>query len=106
MNDKFFLIITRVGDYLKSRYKKDFETVIGWDSGDFLFSGIQKNSDWVHYKLGGTWFRKKIAHLKISRSSEVTPHFQDIHQINTKNCNFISKIKIGGAKIPETIENL
>lgn len=103
---KFYFLIQKSGYYLKTSFYEDFKRVYNWESeGDILFSGIVKNSDWVHLKLGQNWVKKRISQLSISKPQKELIWF-DIHTIDLKNCNSISKIKIGGYQKPETIELL
>ena len=104
VND-FYFLITKMGDYLRTKNNEDFEIVLSWDNGNILFSGKIQTSNFLHFKCGQIWLKKKFAHLQTSKSSEETIWY-DIHNLDLKNHSNIKQIKIGGSKTPETFELL
>jgi len=103
--NSFYFILTKEGYFLKTSSKEDFEIVNSLNQGDFLFSGILKNSEWLHFKLGQSRLRKRLSQLPVAKKSSDTG-WLDVSSLDTKNCNSISEIKFGGRNKPETYENL
>lgn len=101
--NEFYFLISDEGYYLKTCHKKDLDEVSSW--GNILFLGIIKNSLYIHYKLGQSWYKKRFSQLPVANPQNQTGWF-DIESLDTKNCSFISEIKIGGSEKPETIESL
>ena len=101
--NEFFLLINSQGYYLKTKFKEDFDNVSTCKG--LLFSDKVSNSDFLHYKVGSIWQKKKIANLSNAKNSQDTLWF-DICELEMKNGNNISKVKLGGSQIPQTYENL
>ena len=101
--NKFYFLLHPVGYYLKTSFLKDFEAVKNWDD-NFLFSGILENSKTIHYRIGQSWFKKKLSRLHIAQPEEKNGWY-DVETLDDKNSGHIREIKIGGSK-PQTIESL
>lgn len=102
--NNYHFLVNNLGYYLKTKFKEDFEEVLNWNQGDILFSGIIKNSELLHFKLGSSWFKKRFSQLHNALNSKKTMWF-DIENLDLKNCLHISEVKIGG-DIPDTYELL
>ena len=101
LNEYHFTIALN-GEFLKSKNLQEFEEISSWNN--FLFSGIVKSNQFVHFKIAQTWYKKLFSRLQTSKTIE-TGVF-DIHLLQTELSSHISKIKIGGKQIPETYELL
>lgn len=103
--NKFFLVINSSGYILKTNLKADFDVIKNW--GNILFADIVENSNYLQYKIGTTWFKKKISHLPISRDSNETGWY-DVNNLDLKGGSHIQEINItqGGSKKGEIVEPL
>lgn len=93
--DKFYLLVFASGQFLKTRYKKDFDVVKTWDNGDLLFSCLVKNSQHLFFRCGATILKKRISLLPISKSQQETSWF-DINELDLRNGSRINKCWVGG----------
>jgi len=100
--NEFSFLINKNGSYMKTRFQEDFDEVLSW--GEVLFSGVIKNSGYLHFKIGKTWHKKQITQLPISKSSDITCWY-DVNELDM-NGSQIYKIKFGGTKISQTYEKL
>lgn len=103
-SNQFYFLINPSGHYLKTSSKKDFDSVSKW--GPMLFSGIIKNSDYFFYRLGSVWHKKKFSQFPVSKPQSKTVWF-DVYNLDLKNCNHISQVKIQKSKdMEEEYESL
>lgn len=100
--NEYFFICDRSGHFLKTKNFKEFDKVRNWDNS--LFAGKVKNNQYLHYKIGRTWHKKKFTQLKSSDPIEIG--ILDFHILQHEFSSSITKIKIGGKKIPQTHELL
>lgn len=103
MNEYYFAVHP-AGYILKTKSVTEFDRYLKW-SVQFLFSGIVKNNEHLHYKVGQTWFQKAIS--KIYTSKDLSEDWLvDDTEILTNHHSNITKVKIGGRERPETYETL
>jgi hypothetical protein len=91
--NQFYLLVNRSGFILKTKSEKDYNDVLRW--GGIMFSGVVKNSQWLHFRIGSTWLRKLISQLPISKESDDI-FFQDVNELDMKSGLHIYEIKLGG----------
>jgi len=93
--DKFFLLVNSSGFFIKTRFKKDFDEILGWDIGDILFASEVKNSQTLFFQVGSSISNKKISLLPVAQTQEKTIWF-DISELEIKNNSHINKCWVGG----------
>lgn len=94
LTDKFYLLVFASGQFLKTRYKKDYDVVKSWDKGDLMFSGEVKNSQHLFFQVGSTILSKRISLLPVSRPQEET-FWYDLNELNLRNGSHINKSWVG-----------
>jgi len=100
--NEYYFVMASNGEFLKSKNLQEFEEIKSW--GNILFSGKVKTNQYVYFKIGGTWHKKKFSQLSVSNSC-IWGVF-DLHLIHTDFSSLIFKIKIGDKQIPESYELL
>jgi hypothetical protein len=101
--NEFYFILSRSGDFIKTRFKEDFEEISSWKN--IIFYGVIKNNCWLHYLVGQIWFKKHFSSMPVAESFKLN-NFYDLELIETPHCSFISKTKIGGKEKPESYQEL
>lgn len=101
--NEFYLLVNKSGYILKTKSKEDFEEVKEW--GYILFAGKVKTSQFLHFKVGSIWHKKKVILIPTSKPQTET-HFYDVNELDLKNGNTISQVKFGGKETPVTYESL
>ncbi len=104
--NEFYLLVQSSGYFMKTKNKEDFQKVLDWEENkDFIFIGIVKSLDYLHYKIHSIFYKKKIGELLTSKNQEDCGWF-DVNELKMENGNRISHIKIGGKQKPELYEKL
>lgn len=101
-NNYFYLVVSPSGYFLKTSKKEDYEELSTWNN---IFAGVVKNSNYLHFRVGRKWLKKRISHLPISRDSDETLWY-DTHELDLGHGSFIQEVKITEVKKAQTPETL
>ena len=92
------------GYLIKTKSAKEFKEFLTF-STQWLFKGVVKNNQYLHYKIGNTWFTKAIKRIYTSKVL-IEKGLCDDTEIITPHHSRISKCQIGGKQKPLVYESL
>lgn len=103
-SNEYYFAVHPSGYILKTKSKDEYGKFLSW-STNFLFAGVVKNNQYLHYKNGQTWYSKSIN--KIATSKDLSAEgLVDDTEVTIHSGSQISKCKIGGKQKAETYESL
>jgi len=102
--NEYYFAVHPSGYILKTKSKDEYGKFLSW-SNKFVFQGVVKNNQYLHYKVGQTWNSKSIKQMYTSKDLS-SVGLADDTEVTLHSGSQITKCEIGGKSKAETYESL